>query len=52
MVRNFYVDLEEGDTNRRANNKPLTTEILQTLLDDNPIVNIGAKTKYRIHKWY
>jgi hypothetical protein len=52
MVRNFFVALEEGDTNRSANNKPLTTEILQTLLADNHLVNIVAKTNYRMHKWY
>ncbi len=44
--------LEEADTNRRVNNKALTTELLKEVIEEYPLVDVGVKTNNTKHTWF
>ncbi len=51
VAGDFNAGMEEEDTNSGTNKKPLTTELLQTLLQDYHLVDIGAKLNNKSHTW-
>ncbi len=52
IAGDFNAVMEEEDTNSGTNKKPLTTELLQTLLQDYHLVDIGAKLNKKSHTWF
>ncbi len=44
--------MEEEDTNSGTNKKPLTTALLQTIIHDYHLVDIGAQLNNRSHTWF
>jgi exonuclease III len=52
VAGDFNAGMEEEDTNSGTNKKPLTTELLQTLLQDYHLVDIGAKLNNKSHTWF
>jgi hypothetical protein len=52
IAGDFNAGIEEEDTNIGPNKKPLTTDLLQTLLQDYHLVDIGAKLNNKSHTWF
>jgi hypothetical protein len=52
VAGDFNAGMEEEDTNSGTNKKPLTTELLYTLLQDYHLVDIGAKLNNKSHTWF
>jgi endonuclease/exonuclease/phosphatase family metal-dependent hydrolase len=52
VAGDFNVGMEEEDTNSGINKKPLTTALLQTLLQDYHLVDIGAQLNNKSHTWF
>jgi hypothetical protein len=52
VAGDFNVGMEEEDTNSGTNKKPLTTALLQTIIQDYHLVDIGAQLNNRSHTWF
>jgi hypothetical protein len=52
VVGDFNVGMEEEDTNSGINKKPLTTALLQTLIQDHHLTDIGAQLNNKSHTWF
>ncbi len=52
VAGDFNVGMEEEDTNSGTNKKPLTTALLQTIIHDYHLVDIGAQLNNRSHTWF
>jgi exonuclease III len=52
VAGDFNIGMEEEDTNSGINKKPLTTALLQTLLQDYHLVDIGAQLNNKSHTWF
>jgi hypothetical protein len=52
VAGDFNVGIEEEDTNSGTIKKPLTTALLQTVIQDYHLIDIGAQLNNRSHTWY
>jgi hypothetical protein len=52
LAGDFNVALEESDTNRGTNHKPLTSELLKEIIEEHQLVDIGLKANNTQHTWF
>jgi exonuclease III len=52
LAGNFNIALEEADSNRGITHKPLTSALLQEIIAEYQLVDIGQKVKNTQHTWF